>query len=127
MNPIDVSRADDSITRSDHFMKADTPGSCMSDTLKYNAILLKFKALTGDSHRDKWLYKLLQGIRNNAILARRFLNKELDPVVILTMSPNELKDGLTAEEKTTKEPEESKQLQVSRGLMHDVQYVRIRK
>nr|CAD1834847.1 unnamed protein product [Ananas comosus var. bracteatus] len=63
MNPIDVSRADDSTTRSDHLMKADTPGSCTSDTLKYNAILSKFKALTGDSYRDKWLDKLLQGIR----------------------------------------------------------------
>nr|CAD1834831.1 unnamed protein product [Ananas comosus var. bracteatus] len=195
MNPIDVSRADDSTTRSDHLMKADTPGSCTSDTLKYNAILSKFKALTGDSYRDKWLDKLLQGIRvacspkedvssddkmsgsaddstkgntssatiqsgsndgeknywpdvavqaitalerathealgsdfqkynqkmrqldfnlkNNAMLARRLLNKELDPVVILTMSPNELKDGLTAEEKATKEPEESKQLQMT--------------
>ncbi|XP_072990436.1 protein REPRESSOR OF VERNALIZATION 1 [Typha latifolia] len=202
MNPIDVSRADDSTVRSDHLMKAETPGSCTSDALKYHSILTKFKVLTGDSYRDRWLDKLLQGIRvacnpkedasaddklsgsaslldgnptgdtfmasvttskdngsddgdenywpdvavtaitalerathealgsdfqkynqkmrqldfnlkNNAILSRRLLKKELDPVVILTMSPNELKAGLTAEEKTSKEPEESKQLQMT--------------
>lgn len=29
--------------------------------------------------------------QNNALLARRLLNKALDPAVILNMSPNELK------------------------------------
>ncbi|RWW09203.1 hypothetical protein BHE74_00022499 [Ensete ventricosum] len=58
-------------------------------------------------------------VQNGAVLARRLLSKELDPVTVLSMSPNELKvcllfqtDGLTAQEKAPKEPEESKQLQV---------------
>ncbi|KAG1361312.1 hypothetical protein COCNU_09G007750 [Cocos nucifera] len=187
MHPIDVSRTEDAPGRSDFLTRADTPGSCT----EYRAILAKFKALTGDSYRDKWLDKLLQGIKaacnskedasaedkrkvngasdhsttgknsednsagricwpddavpaitalerathetlgsdfqkynqkmrqldfnlkNNVMLARRLLHKELDPLVILNMSPNELKDGLLAQEKTTTEPEESKQLQMT--------------
>ncbi|XP_038971586.1 uncharacterized protein LOC103714040 [Phoenix dactylifera] len=191
MHPIDVSRTDDAPPRSDYPTRSDTPGSCT----QYRAILAKFKALTGDSYRDKWLDKLLQGIKaacskvdasaedertgngvsnhnttgsntedaavgsnssgricwpddavpaitalerathetlasdfqkynqkmrqldfnlkNNVMLARRLLNNELDPVVILNMSPKELKDGLLAEEKTATEPEESKQLQMT--------------
>ncbi|XP_038971116.1 uncharacterized protein LOC103705583 [Phoenix dactylifera] len=187
MHPIDVSRTEDAPERSDYLTRADTPGSCTA----YRAILAKFKALTGDSYRDKWLDKLLQGIKaacnskedasaedkrtgngasdhnttgnnradnsagricwpddavpaitalerathetlgpdfqkynqkmrqldfnlkNNVMLARRLLNKELDPAVILNMSPNELKDGFLAGEKTTTEPEESKQLQMT--------------
>lgn len=30
-------------------------------------------------------------VQNNEVLARRFLNKELEPAQILNMSPNELK------------------------------------
>jgi hypothetical protein len=30
-------------------------------------------------------------MQNNQILAKRLLNKELDPQIILTMTPNELK------------------------------------
>lgn len=30
-------------------------------------------------------------VQNGAVLARRLLNKELDPVTVLSMSPNELK------------------------------------
>ncbi|KAJ6843040.1 uncharacterized protein M6B38_299845 [Iris pallida] len=201
MVPIDTSRADGTSTRSEHLVKLDTPGSCTSESSEYYAILAKFKVLTGDSYRDKWLEKLLQGIqqachskedaslenrekenaaspehetvgnngavttmglnkssdageklswpdsavsavtalenashetlgydfqkynqkmrqldfnlKNNALLARRLLNKELNPAVILTMSPNELKDGLTASEKTTKEPERTEHMQMT--------------
>ncbi|THU63862.1 hypothetical protein C4D60_Mb01t20320 [Musa balbisiana] len=201
VNPIDVSKSDDT-TKIEHQMKAETPGSCTSYDSEYKTILAKFKALTGDSYRDRWLDKLLQGIKvacvskdsvssddkkmeasvnsdknmngnnetgtstepkenisdagesicwpdaavqaitaleratyetlgsdfqkynqkmrqldfnlkNGAVLARRLLNKELDPVTVLSMSPNELKDGLTAQEKAPKEPEESKQLQMT--------------
>ncbi|KAJ6347446.1 hypothetical protein OIU76_004011 [Salix suchowensis] len=41
-------------------------------------------------------------LMNNAFLARRLLNRELEPSKMLNMSPNELKEGLTAEE-TAKE------------------------
>ncbi|ONK64011.1 uncharacterized protein A4U43_C07F21190 [Asparagus officinalis] len=216
MPPIDTSRADGASIKSP---RAETPASCPSDASVYYLILAKFKALTGDSYRDRWLEKLLQGIRqacnpkedapkengenaskgnrenaskengentskengekdgtavstyrangntdvekrqdacesfcwpdsavasitalekashetlgsdfqkynqkmrqlvfnfkNNALLARRLLKKELDPAVILSMSPNELKEGRTADEKTTKEPEKSEHIQMT--------------
>ncbi|XP_039118107.1 LOW QUALITY PROTEIN: uncharacterized protein LOC120254026 [Dioscorea cayenensis subsp. rotundata] len=47
------------------------------------------------------------------VLARRLLNKELDPAVIINMLPNELKDGFTAQEKTSKEPDVSKKMQMT--------------
>jgi hypothetical protein len=52
-------------------------------------------------------------LKNNQILAKRLLNKELDPQIILTMTPNELKAGWTDDEKSGKEPEESKPLQMT--------------
>jgi len=60
MPPIDTSRPE---TKPDHLTKGDTPASCPSDASEYHVILAKFKALTGDSYRDKWLEKLLQGIQ----------------------------------------------------------------
>ncbi|GFP99310.1 hypothetical protein PHJA_002075100 [Phtheirospermum japonicum] len=47
----------------------------------------------------------------NAALGRRLLNKELEPAQILNMSPNELKEGLTAEEIASRQPEESAHMQ----------------
>ncbi|KAL3652681.1 hypothetical protein CASFOL_002362 [Castilleja foliolosa] len=47
----------------------------------------------------------------NAALARRLLNKELEPAQILNMLPNELKEGLTAEEIASRQPEESAHMQ----------------
>ncbi|KAL6884544.1 hypothetical protein ACP4OV_010480 [Aristida adscensionis] len=49
---------------------------------------------------------------NSSKLRRRLMDKELDPPVLLTMSPDELKAGLTSAEKTY-EPEESRQLQMT--------------
>ncbi|KAK6137468.1 hypothetical protein DH2020_028825 [Rehmannia glutinosa] len=49
----------------------------------------------------------------NVALARRLLNKELEPAQILNMSPNELKEGLTAEEIASREPEESGHMQMT--------------
>lgn len=60
--PIDAHRVDGINTRFDA-AKAETPGSCPGDLLEYDAILKKFNALTRDSHRDKWLKKLLQAIQ----------------------------------------------------------------
>ncbi|XP_011029278.1 PREDICTED: uncharacterized protein LOC105129056 isoform X1 [Populus euphratica] len=200
VSPLDVTREEEATTRSDNF-KAETPGSCTGNGSEYYAILVKFDALTGDTHRDKWLERLLQciqymcissnstpdddklkggsdgvdhkkeqksqgaangseensvkggksfpwpeaavpavsalekashdalssdfqkynqklrqlvfNLKNNAFLARRLLNRELEPSKILNMSPNELKEGLTAEETAKKEPEESQRMQMT--------------
>ncbi|KAF8379503.1 hypothetical protein HHK36_028939 [Tetracentron sinense] len=201
MSLLDVSREDDGVSRSDQHLKAETPESCPSNASEFYSILANFNALTGDTHRDKWLEKLLQGIqfvcsskenvktsdkakggsfgighdpsgnnqsetsdgsqeksmkgdrtfwwpdaavpaitalekashgalsfdyqkynqkmrqmlfnlKNNGLLARRLLNGELEPSKILNMSPNELKDGLMAEETASKEPEESEHMQL---------------
>lgn len=201
MSPLDVTRDDEATTRFDQHLKPETPGSCTSNMSEYYTILVNFKALTGETHRDKWLEKLLQGIqsvccsdddvhrddkekggsgdsdhasdnnrtetahgseaksltagrsfiwpdaavpavtaleqasqdafssdfqkynqkmrqlvfnlKNNPLLARRLLNGELEPSKILNMSPNELKEGLTAEETAKKEPEELKRMQMT--------------
>ncbi|XP_052209863.1 uncharacterized protein LOC127813127 isoform X2 [Diospyros lotus] len=190
MSPLDVSRDDEVMTKSGQPLKAETPGSVTSNTSEYYTILSNFKALTGETQRDKWLERLLQGIqfictpmdrgqsdakedlhnssskgangaqeksgdttfvwpdsavpavtalekashdalstdfqkynqkmrqlvfnlKNNALLARRLLNGELEPSKIMNMSPTELKEGLTAEEIASKEPEESKRMQMT--------------
>uniref|UniRef100_A0A0E0C316 BAH domain-containing protein n=1 Tax=Oryza meridionalis TaxID=40149 RepID=A0A0E0C316_9ORYZ len=180
--PIDVSRDDALAGKSEQFGKAETPGS---DKLKNYATLVKYKAVTGDQYRDRWLDKLVDtipltskesarashadpggatksstngssakedneksyspdvivsimaslerstyealgsdfqkynqklrqllfNIKNSPVLRNRLMNKELDPPVLLTMSPDELKVGLTAAERTS-EPEESRKLQL---------------
>ncbi|KAF8393729.1 hypothetical protein HHK36_019927 [Tetracentron sinense] len=231
MSPLDVSREDDATTRSNQHLKSETPGSCTGNAPEFYTILENFKALTGETHHDKWLEKLqgiqfvcdskenvltddkekggsvgidhasgnkhtkttpkkivqrsegyiIQGdgsihwpnatvptvtaleqashealgydfqkynqkmrqlvfnlkargllplkcslntitlvlkpsnldilLQNNALLARRLLKGELELSNILNMSPNELKDGQTAEETATKEPEESESMQ----------------
>lgn len=62
MDPIDVSRSDDA-TKTENRIRAETPGSCTSHGSECKTILAKCKALTGNSYRDKWLDKLLQGIK----------------------------------------------------------------
>ncbi|KAG8662093.1 hypothetical protein MANES_01G061900v8 [Manihot esculenta] len=200
ITPLDVSREEEATIRTDN-LKGETPGSCAANASEYFAILGKFNAVTGDTHRDKWLERLLQciqymcssptgtldgdkmtdcadvtedekehksqgtangsqkkslkssenfqwpdaavlavsalekashealstdfqkynqklrqlyfNLKNNALLARRLLNGELEPSKILNMSPNELKEGMTAEEMVRKEPEESASMQVT--------------
>lgn len=46
-------------------------------------------------------------------LAERVLNRELEPSIVLTMTPDELKEGLTVAERATKEPEKTKQMQMT--------------
>ncbi|KAJ4788524.1 hypothetical protein LUZ62_039770 [Rhynchospora pubera] len=52
-------------------------------------------------------------LKNNQILAKRLLSKELDPQIVVTMTPNELKAGWTDDEKSGKESDEPKQLQMT--------------
>ncbi|GFZ01407.1 bromo-adjacent homology (BAH) domain-containing protein [Actinidia rufa] len=63
MSPLDVSRDDEATTKSGQPLKAETPGSVTSTASEYYNILSNFKALTGETQRDKWLDKLLQGIQ----------------------------------------------------------------
>ncbi|KAL4019084.1 hypothetical protein IC575_022721 [Cucumis melo] len=199
ISPLDVTRDESETTRSDLSSKAETPGSCTTNRSEYYSILEIFDVLTGETHRDRWLEKLLEGVqyichspekthegdigktaangvnlenknpelsiaaeknakssksfiwpdaavpaitalekvsndalsadfqkynqkmrqlvfnlKNTRLLAQRLLNGELEPSKILNMSPNELKDGLTAEESAaTKEPDESERMQMT--------------
>ncbi|XP_020203545.1 uncharacterized protein LOC109789093 [Cajanus cajan] len=178
---LDVSREEEEILGSGLHSKSETPASCVPNASEYYRILVEFNALTGDSHRDKWLERLLQrmqymcdsnnrkekdnglgndcqdkgqksfesfvwpdavvsavvalekasynalssdstkynqklrqlafNLQKNAVLARHLLNGELEPSKILNMTPNELKEGLVAEEKT-KERDETQHLQM---------------
>ncbi|XP_073285628.1 ASI1-immunoprecipitated protein 3 [Primulina huaijiensis] len=57
--------------------------------------------------------QLAFNLKSNAVLARRLLKRELDSAQILNMSPNELKEGLTSEEISSREPEESGRMQMT--------------
>ncbi|CAH1451410.1 unnamed protein product [Lactuca virosa] len=71
--------------------------SLSSDYQKYNQKM-----------RQLWF-----NLKKNAQLARRLLKGELEASKIFNMSPNELKEGLTAEEIASKEPEEDAQVQMT--------------
>ncbi|KAK6137481.1 hypothetical protein DH2020_028734 [Rehmannia glutinosa] len=63
LSPLDVSRVDEGLGRSQS-LKAETPGSTCGSASEYYAILSNFKVLTGETQRDKWLEKLLQSIKS---------------------------------------------------------------
>ncbi|CAJ2650655.1 unnamed protein product [Trifolium pratense] len=202
ISPIDVSREEEGVPKTDQHSKPETPASCVNNDSKYHRILVKFNSLTGNIHRDKWLERLLQhvqymcnydesiekgkesgnpdsdeiknknndrtseiasdcpdkgqkssksfvwpdaavsaivslekashealstdfqkynqklrqldfNLKNNALLACRLLNGELKPSKMLNMTPIELKEGLTAEELTRKEPDEKQHMQMT--------------
>ncbi|PUZ56401.1 hypothetical protein GQ55_5G295700 [Panicum hallii var. hallii] len=72
-----------------------------------------YEALGNDFLKyNQKLRQLVFNIKNSSKLRSRLMDKELDPPVLLTMSPDELKVGLTSAEKTS-EPEESRQLQMT--------------
>ncbi|KAK2439055.1 bromo-adjacent proteiny (BAH) domain-containing protein [Trifolium repens] len=56
---LDVSREDETSRKSFQHLKPETPGS----TSEHYRILVKFNALTGDTHRDKGLVMLLQNVQ----------------------------------------------------------------
>ncbi|XP_078177741.1 bromo-adjacent homology (BAH) domain-containing protein [Carex rostrata] len=72
-----------------------------------------FEAHTDFQKYNQKMRQLDFNLKNNQILAKRLLNKELDPQIILTMTPNELKAGWTDDEKSGKESDESKPLQMT--------------
>ncbi|XP_071708024.1 protein REPRESSOR OF VERNALIZATION 1-like [Rutidosis leptorrhynchoides] len=68
------------------------------------------------SDHQKYNQKMRQlcfNLKKNAQLALRLLKGELEASKILSMSPIELKEGLTAEEIASKEPEEDTQVQMT--------------
>lgn len=61
--PLDVSRVEEPTTRPGKNQKAETPGSCVTNASEYHRILVELNALTGDTHRDRWLEKLLKDLQ----------------------------------------------------------------
>lgn len=61
ISPLDVSREDEGTPKSP---RVETPGSCATNTSKYFTILSEAKALTKETHRDRWMEKLLQGVES---------------------------------------------------------------
>ncbi|KAJ6703589.1 BROMO-ADJACENT HOMOLOGY (BAH) DOMAIN-CONTAINING PROTEIN [Salix viminalis] len=84
-------------------------------------------ALSSDFQKyNQKLRQLAFNLKNNAFLARRLLNRELEPSKMLNMSPNELKEGLTAEETAKKEPEESEHMQMTDARCSRCSEVKVR-
>ncbi|KAK4744932.1 hypothetical protein SAY87_011244 [Trapa incisa] len=61
ISPDEVSKEQDATFQQ---LKPLTPGSCLDNASKYAVILVTFDVLTGDTHRDKCLEKLLQGVHH---------------------------------------------------------------
>lgn len=62
ISPLDVSK-EETARKSDQPLKPDTPLSCVNNASEHYRILVGFNALTGDTHRDKGLEKLLQSVQ----------------------------------------------------------------
>ncbi|XP_015085247.1 uncharacterized protein LOC107028621 isoform X1 [Solanum pennellii] len=72
------------------------------------------EALSSDFQKyNQKMRQLTFNLKHTSLLARRLLKGELDPSQILNMSPNELKEALTAEELASKEPEEPEPIQMT--------------
>ncbi|KAM3330640.1 hypothetical protein ACQJBY_027049 [Aegilops geniculata] len=72
-----------------------------------------FEALHADYHKyNQKMRTLLFNIKKSSVLCKRLMEKALDPPVLLTMTPDELKAGLTPAE-IASESEESRQLQMT--------------
>ncbi|GER33078.1 bromo-adjacent homology domain-containing family protein, partial [Striga asiatica] len=63
VSPLDVTRVDGGLTRSQS-IKAETPGSTCGTGSEYFLILSNLKLSTGETQRDRWLEKLLQSIQS---------------------------------------------------------------
>ncbi|KAF3637091.1 hypothetical protein FXO37_25100 [Capsicum annuum] len=72
------------------------------------------EALSSDFQKyNQKMRQLTFNLKNTSLLARRLLKGALDPSQILNMSPNELKEALTAEELACREPEEPEPIQMT--------------
>ncbi|XP_047160193.1 uncharacterized protein LOC124830501 isoform X2 [Vigna umbellata] len=64
VSPPNASKEEEETPRSEQHPKSEPPVNCVtSNASEYYGILVEFNALTGDSHRDKWLERLLQRIQ----------------------------------------------------------------
>lgn len=73
-----------------------------------------YESLSSDMHKYNIKMRQLEfNLKNSTVLAQRLLKQELDASKVLNMSPAELKDGLTAEEKSAQEPEEPETMQMA--------------
>ncbi|XP_014520677.1 uncharacterized protein LOC106777567 isoform X3 [Vigna radiata var. radiata] len=64
VSPPNASKEEEETPRSEQHPKSETPVNCVTNNAsEYYGILVEFNALTGDSHRDKWLERLLQHIQ----------------------------------------------------------------
>ncbi|KAM3396808.1 hypothetical protein P3S68_000320 [Capsicum galapagoense] len=80
------------------------------------------EALSSDFQKyNQKMRQLTFNLKNTSLLARRLLKGELDPSQILNMSPNELKEALTAEELASREPEEPELIQMTDARCKDAQ------
>ncbi|CAA0820498.1 bromo-adjacent homology (BAH) domain-containing protein [Striga hermonthica] len=96
--------------------KADTSADWPNTAAHAVAALEKaaHEAFSADFQKyNQKMRQLAFNLKSNGVLARRLLNKELEPAQILNMSPNELKEGLTAEEIVSRQPEEPGHIQMT--------------
>ncbi|KAL3498841.1 hypothetical protein ACH5RR_041573 [Cinchona calisaya] len=71
------------------------------------------EALSSDFMKyNQKMRQLAFNLKSNGVLAQRLLKGELEPSQILSMTPSELKNGLTAEEVKSTKPEESERVQM---------------
>ncbi|XP_019156290.1 PREDICTED: uncharacterized protein LOC109153023 isoform X2 [Ipomoea nil] len=71
-------------------------------------------ALSSDFQKyNQKMRQLLFNLKNNALLARRLLNGELEASQISNMTPTELKEGLTSDELASRQPEEQEPVQMT--------------
>ncbi|CAH9137397.1 unnamed protein product [Cuscuta epithymum] len=71
-------------------------------------------ALSSDFQKyNQKMRQLVFNIKNNAHLARRLLIGELDASQVSSMTPNELKEGLTSDELASRQPEEQEPIQMT--------------
>ena len=63
ISPLDVSKEEETTRQGDQPLKPETPWSCVNNASEHYRILVDFNALTGDTHRDKCLEKLLQSVQ----------------------------------------------------------------
>ncbi|XP_076898646.1 ASI1-immunoprecipitated protein 3-like [Bidens hawaiensis] len=115
-NNVPANEADDKVPNSGTETGTGSPPVWPDDAVRAVAALeeASHESLSSDFQKyNQKLRQLVFNFKKNAQLARRFLKGELEPSKILSMSPIELKEGLTAEEIASREPEEDTQVQMT--------------
>lgn len=110
-------------TKAQEIVDAPTPTGAKADDLLWPEAAVAavtslektaYESLSSDMHKYNIKMRQLEfNLKNSTVLAQRLLKQELDALKVLNMSPAELKDGLTAEEKSAQEPEEPETMQMA--------------